>query len=364
MNILLLSTHLNPGGITTYLSSLARGLQRKGNNVFVASSGGRLEEQFNSDGIRFIYIPIRTKCELSPKLIISFFKLAKELKKYKIDIIHAHTRVTQVLGILLALFSGCSYLSTCHGFFKRRFSRRIFPAWGENVIAISQAVAEHLRKDFSLDSRRISVIHNGIDCDSFSLDKDKNKEAIKRKFNIPTHGPIIGILARLSTVKGHKFFIQAMPLILKKIPKALFLIVGEGHLKDELFSQVKRQKVTESVFFIPNQDDTREVLAIMDCFVSCSLQEGLGLSIMEAQAAGVPVVAFATGGIVSLIQHKATGLLVRHKDVSGLAEAVIGLLDDAALAERIKNRARENLRREFSIESMVEETEKLYSRIR
>ncbi len=360
MNILLLSTHLNPGGITTYMFSLARGLQKKGNKVFIASSGGKSEELFKSSGIEFIYIPISTKCEISPKIIVSLFKLKKEIKEHQIDIIHAHTRVTQVLGTLLAAFSKSFYISTCHGFFKKRFSRMIFSAWGRNVIAISQAVAEHLECDFGLDKDKISIIHNGIDCDSYTLIEAKNKESIKRKFNIPQQGPLIGMLARLSTVKGHKFFIRSIPLILEKIPKALFLIVGDGHLKNELLAQVEKLKLTESVFFLSSQDDTREMFAIMDCFVSCSLQEGLGLSIMEAQAQAVPVVAFATGGVVSLIQDRSTGLLVKPEDISALAEAIISILNDQGLSQEITKRARENLKRNFSIENMVSDTLKLY----
>lgn len=361
MNILLLTTHLNYGGITSYLLSLAKGLKVRRHNVLIASSGGAAEGDFSRFGIRCITIPIRTKCEVSPKILLSFLALKKLLKNSNIDIIHAQTRVSQVLGIFLAKSLNCSYVTTCHGFFKNRLSRRIFPAWGKNVIAISQAVADNLERDFSLDRKNVTVIHNGIDYDKFIIRDNPDKIDIKNSLNLPKDVPMVGMVARLSEVKGHSFFIQAIPLILEKFPKSSFLIVGGGRLKAKLLEQVTKLKISNSVFFIPTQPDTSRVLAIMDCLVCPSLQEGLGLSIVEAQAAGVPVAAFAIGGIPSLIEHEKTGLLVKCQDPKALAEAVIRILSDIALADSIRSRAKENIKQKFNVERMVEDTLKVYS---
>ncbi len=361
MNILLLTTHLNYGGITSYLLSLAKGLKTRGHNVLIASSGGRAEEYFTSYGVRCINIPIRTKCEVSPKILLSLLSLKKQLKNSNIDIIHSQTRVSQVLGILLSKSLNCSYITTCHGFFKNRFSRRIFPAWGGNVIAISQAVADNLERDFSLDKKNITVIHNGIDYDRFISLDNQAKIEIKNSLNLPKDGPVVAMLARLSEVKGHSFFIQAIPLILEKFTKSSFLIVGEGRLKNRLLEQIAKLNISRSVFFIPTQPDTSRILSIMDCLACPSLQEGLGLSILEAQAAGVPVVAFGIGGIPSLIQDEKTGLLVKPQDSKALAEAVIRILSDRELADRIRSEAKENIKQKFNVETMVEDTLRVYS---
>lgn len=362
MNILLLSTHLNYGGIASYLISLAEGLKERGHKVFIASSGGQAQEYLIHKGIICINIPISTKNEISPKILLSFLKLKKELENYDIDIIHAHTRVTQVLGFFLSKALGLPYISTCHGFFKRRFSRRIFPAWGAQVIAISQSVAEHLEFDFKVKREAIVVVNNGIDFEKFTPVDSETKRKIKAEFNLPESAPLIAMIARLSEVKGHAFFIQAMPHILKEFPKAAFLIVGEGRLKQGLVRQVKKLNLEQSVFFLPMQPETPKVLSIIDCLVSPSLQEGLGLSIIEAQAAGVPVVAFAVGGIVSLIEDRQSGLLVRGQDVSGLALAVERILKDNNLRQYIAKNARENIKQNFSISKMVEETLAVYSK--
>ncbi|MDD5568665.1 MAG: glycosyltransferase, partial [Candidatus Omnitrophica bacterium] len=163
MNILFITNHLNTGGITSYLFTLAGGLKKKGHNVFVASSGGELTDKFKESGLEIIPIPIMTKKEINPKIILSAFKLSGVIKKNKIDIIHSHSRTTQVLGCLLACVSGVKHIFTCHGFFKRRLLRRLFPCWGDKVIAISHQVKEHLVVDFKLAENKITVINNGID---------------------------------------------------------------------------------------------------------------------------------------------------------------------------------------------------------
>lgn len=363
MNILLLTTHLNPGGITSYIISLAKALKKMGHNVYVGSSGGKMRDHLSSYGIRHIDIPIRTKCEVSPKVFFSFLRLQKQLAGLDIDIIHAHTRVTQVLGFILKKSSRCMYISTCHGFFKRRFSRMIFPAWGDHVIAISEAVAEHLRRDFKVKNEMITVIHNGIDLDRFRPLKSEDRDAMREELNLSKQAPIVAMVARLSEVKGHTFFIQAMPLILKQFPLAQFLIVGEGRIKDQLINQVNKLGISSAVFFIPDKLKPAKILSAIDCVVCPSLQEGLGLSIMEAQAVGVAVVAFDTGGIGSLIKDKESGILVSRGDVRGLAQGVIRILGDDKLGESVTQKARENLEAKFSIERMAEETQELYSKL-
>ncbi|MDP2941592.1 MAG: glycosyltransferase, partial [Candidatus Omnitrophota bacterium] len=238
MNILFLTTHLNIGGITSYVLALAKGLKAKGHQVYVASSGGEVLPMFQEAGITYLRIPVKTKCEFSPKVIPSFFKLVKEVKGRDIDLLHANTRVTQVLAYLASRSTGRPYVSTCHGFFKTRFSRRLFPCWGRKVIAISAQVRDHLIGDFKLDAADIQVIHNGVDVNRFGsqvtlfrgqashkspFDSTQGRQ-VKEKFGLG-EGPVVGIIARLSDVKGHVYLITAMQEVLKNTPASQLLIV-------------------------------------------------------------------------------------------------------------------------------------------
>jgi len=151
MNILYLTTHVNVGGITSYLLTLSKGFTARGHTVYVASSGGDCVLGFTSNGIVHIPIPIKTKSELNiVKLGLSLKSLTGQLGRRRIDVIHSNTRVTQVLGCFLQKFIHAPHVTTCHGFFKRRLSRRIFQFWGDAVIAISDPVREHLIFDLGV----------------------------------------------------------------------------------------------------------------------------------------------------------------------------------------------------------------------
>ena len=137
MNILQLSTHLDIGGIGSYVVRTAGCLARKGHKVVVVSSGGSMAGELSGQGITHIKLNIRTKSELSPKLLFVLPRLLSIIRENNIQVIHAHTRVTQVLGCIASRLSGIPYVATCHGFFKLRASRRVFKCWGDKTIAIS-----------------------------------------------------------------------------------------------------------------------------------------------------------------------------------------------------------------------------------
>ncbi|MDD5155236.1 MAG: glycosyltransferase family 4 protein [Candidatus Omnitrophica bacterium] len=359
MNILYLSNHLNTGGITSYILSLAKGLKERGHNVCVASSAGDCLDRFIREGISYIAIPINTKAEISPKILFSFFKLLGYIKEKDIQIIHANTRVTQVLACLLQKYSGRIYVYTCHGFFKPKLSRRLFPCWGRLVIAISRQVSDHLRNDFKVGQAKIRIIHNGIDLERFAACGPEAKSAAKEKFGL-SGAKVIGIIARLSDVKGHVYLIRAMPEVLEKIPDARLLIVGEGREKAKLAALAAGLGITKSVFFLPSVADTAEALSAMDIFVMPSLKEGLGLSLMEAMSCGLPVIGSNVGGIKTLIRHGENGLLVEPADSDSLCAAMLELLQDRFKAEALGKEARVFIQSNFSQEKMLIETEEVY----
>jgi len=338
---------------------LAGGLKQNGHNVYVASSGGELLEKFTAAGIKHIAVPLRTKKEISPKIIFSFFKLRKEIKRLKIDLVHSNSRTTQVLGSLLSRYSGKPHIFTCHGFFKLRLSRKLFPCWGERLIAISQQVREHLIFDFKLDEKKISVINNGIDVQSFgdfsARKKLREDLAIGDLF-------LVGIIARLSDVKGHTYLLKAMQVVIKNFPSVKLLVVGEGKMRDALVKEAEDLGIKDNVLFLPQLGGTKNVLAAIDVFVMPSLQEGLGLALMEAMAQGLAVVGSAVGGIKTLIKDKVNGLLVEPADPAALAEAITQLLKDEQMRDNLGANARKFITDNFSKEKMVSATERVYKK--
>ncbi len=235
--------------------------------------------------------------------------------------------------------------------------RRIFPCWGKRVIAISQQVKEHLIEDFKLEAEKIVVINNGIDIAKFETRNPKSET--RKEFGL-NDAPVIGIVARLSDVKGHIYLIDAMKNVLDNFPSAQLLIVGEGKMKDELVKRIEKIGITKNVFFIPEVSETKDALSVMDIFVMPSLKEGLGLSLMEAMASGLPVIGSDVGGIRTLIQSEVNGLLVKPADAESLSGAIIELLSNQKKREFLGNNARMFISQNFSEGKMVDETERLY----
>lgn len=359
MNILYLTNHLNIGGITSYCLTLGSGLKAKGHNVFIASSGGEMLLKFIEHDIVHLAVPMRTKNEISPRIFISFLKLCGLIKKYKIDIIHSNSRTTQVLACLLSRKTKVAHVYTCHGFFKQRITRRLFPCWGKMTIAISQQVKDHLINDFNVSAGRIEVIHNGIDIKKFSTFNSKPSAAHKERLGLK-NAPVVGIIARLSDVKGHIYLIKSFKEVLKEVPAAQLLIVGEGKMKTDLMGLVEVLGIQQNVVFKSGCLDTAEVLCATDIFVLPSLKEGLGLALMEAMAAGLPAIGSNIGGIKSLIKDGVTGLLVEPADEKGLTKAILNLLKDPQLCAKLGKNAGSFISENFSQEKMVKLTEELY----
>ncbi|VAX35110.1 hypothetical protein MNBD_UNCLBAC01-2080 [hydrothermal vent metagenome] len=362
MNIILLSTHLNTGGITSYLLTLAKGLVQRGHQVHVITSGGNMEEVFLSLGVKVVNLNIRTKSELSPKLYKALWPLRKYIKENNIDVVHTHTRITQVMGSLVQRVTECSVVSTCHGFFKTRLSRHIFPCWGQKTIAISSAVKKHLLEDFNVKKSQIELIESGIDLQKFLPVEEKKKGQLRKKLGLDG-GSVLGIVARLSDVKGQDILVEAMSTVIKKFPTVKLLLVGEGKLEPLLREMVENLDLEDHVLFFPVVDQAPEMLTVLDVFVNPSRQEGLGISVMEAQAVGLSVVASNVGGIPSLIEDGKTGVLVDSENSKILAEAIIDLLQHRDKQKKIGLAAREHALKNYSAEVMVDKILQVYQEV-
>lgn len=362
MNVLFLTTHLNAGGITSYLLTLSKGMIERGVRVHIASSGGDMAAEFSALGVQLLNLNIRTKSELDPRIYYALLFLNQYVRQHAIDMIHAQTRVTQVMGFWLATMTGCSYVSTCHGFFKTHASRLMFPCWGDAVVAISEAVQKHLHDDFQIADERISLIPSGIDIRMYPPVDALIKYQMRRKYGLGEE-PVVGIIARLSEVKGQDILIKAMKTVHEQIADAKLIIAGEGKTESLLRKMVKEFQLERNVLFYPLTHKSVKILPLLDIFVMPSRQEGLGISIMEAQAVGVPVIASRVGGIPSLIEEGRTGFLVEPEDPIALGQTILMVLRDPDRLARVASAGREFIRTNHSADLMVEKALTLYKTI-
>ncbi len=362
MKVLQITTHFNIGGISNYILTLSGAMKKKGVDCLVVSGGGNLEGELKKAGVGHITLDINTKSELSPKVFRAIIPLCKIVKREKVDIIHAHSRVSQVAAFFTSLITGVPYVTTCHGFFRKRL-RKIFDTWGRKVVAISDAVSEHLKKDLGVSADRIELIYSGVDADKFSRKlSPEEMGVIKRSLGLK-NGPLIGAVGRLSPVKGQEFLIMAMPSVIKKFPDAQCIIVGDGNDKAHLKNLALTLKLNGSVLFIPSEPDMAKFLSIIDVFVFPSVKEGLGIALLEALAAGKACVASRIGGIENIVKNRYNGILVDVGDVISIGEAIMEFLGDAELKREMGERGRELVKEKFSLDAMSEKMIELYGKV-
>ena len=226
----------------------------------------------------------------------------------------------------------------------------------DRYIAVSQEVARRLNAAFQIPLSKIKVIPNGIPVATFSRPANPT---LRATFTSIPGRPIILTPARLDKQKGHIYLLKAAT----QVPDALFLLVGDGPERTDLETQVQQLNIADRVLFLGFRQDIPELLSICDMMVLPSLFEGLPLSILEAMAAGKPVIATNIGGTSEAVTDGVTGLLVPPADPAALAGAISRLLDNPGLASDLAEAGLKAVSREFSLEIMTKRICQLYNKI-
>ena len=187
---------------------------------------------------------------------------------------------------------------------------------------------------------------------------------MRETFWLPTNAPIVGCIGALVEHKGHRYLVHAAADIVRAVPEARVVILGEGELRVELTRLIHELGLERHVLLPGFRPDVLSLLKAFDVFVMPSITEGLGTSILDAMACSKAVVASAVGGIPEVVEREATGLLVPPRDASALGAAIVRLLRDPALAARFAAAGRARVEQRFTAERMVQETLDVYHRLR
>lgn len=225
-------------------------------------------------------------------------------------------------------------------------------------IAISRATAEDQIKN-NPSTRRLVTIYEGVDLSMFNPDiADGEKE----DFGITPHKKIVGNISRFDTGKGQLELLEAAVLIKSKYPDVIFLMVGDGELMDELQARAKALNITDCVLFTGWRTDIAGILSKLDIFVHCPTTwiEGLGIANLEAAAMGKPSVVSDNGGLPDVVLDGVTGFVVSPGNIEGMAEAILRLLNDGAMAAQFGRNARKRAQDSFDIEKNTREYERLF----
>jgi glycosyltransferase involved in cell wall biosynthesis/protein-tyrosine-phosphatase len=285
--------------------------------------------------------------------------LTRFLIERRIDLVHTHRYKDTVLGAVAAKLAGVPrVVRTMHGLREPMtgWNRVKFGAYqaldnmmlrgcADRVIAVSNRMAGTLIAN-GFTSSRVTTIHNGIDPGTVVPSRSAND--MKRELGVHDASIVIGTAGRLSAVKGHDTFIRAVRQVLDQEPHARFVIAGDGPLDDDLRSLAAQLGVDRACVFAGARGDINNLLAALDVFVLPSLNEGLPMAVLEAMAAGKPVVVSRVGGLPEVIQHGASGLLVPPGDAHALARACVDLARDREWASRIGAAGQRVVEEEFS----------------
>ena len=331
--------------------------------VLVANKGGELAQraaQRSQEGLRFV--PFWPKSEFD---FHAAWQLTRVFATVQPDVVHAHDPHAVAL---------MSMAMKAPGVFTKRpllvASRRVdfhlqknaFSRWKNSTIgcwiAASHVIAGMLEKD-GIAPEKIHVVHEGVSISK--IDRVDNVDA-HAAFFLPHNAPVIGNVAALVPHKGQKHLVAAAARVIREVPNARFVILGEGELREPLERQIKELGLERHVILGGFRPEIIGLIKSFDIFVMSSLTEGLGTSILDAMACAKPVVGTRAGGIPEAVQDEETGLLVPPHDEAALAAAILRLLKDPALAARLGASGRQRAAEYFSVERMVSETLAVYQK--
>lgn len=367
MKVLHITTHLNVGGITSYLSYLCTSLKELGVTPSIASAPGEMEAHFKKNQILLYSIPIHTKNILNPKLLISWLKLKKWYQRESWNLIHAHTRVSQCLAHILSGSIHIPYVTTFHGHYTHHVGRKIFPCLGNKTISVSTSVTDDLKKHYSKFSEKMITISHGLNIDYFNAKAitEEQKKEMRQKIGLRDL-PTLGIISRLSVEKGHLKLLEiAKQLINQEKQRVQLLIVGEGKQKEEILKKIVQYNLTNSVFILPTQKDPRLALSLIDIYVTYHEgPEGFGLSTLEAMAMRKPVViAYSQGGMIDFIEDEKDGFIMPSGSPKLMIEKILALLKSPDMRSTMGQHGCEKIKNNFSARRMAEQTLKVYEKV-
>lgn len=293
-------------------------------------------------------------------------RLRDQLIHDRIAILHTHDFYAGMLGVTAARLAKVKVIAAQRHL---RLSERLIHEWGtryiqklaHRVLVNSEAIRDHIMAADSVPESKVVVIRNGVFAEALSSRiRDEYRTLLCRKLSLPLSTKLIGIVARLEPVKGHRYLIEAAAQVIKSEPHAHFVLIGDGTLREEIEQQTAQLGITHHVHLLGDRNDAAKLAAAFDVSVLASLHEGLPNAVMEAMAVAVPVVATAVGGVKEMIKDGETGFLVPPANSELMARRILDALRQREISELIALRGRQYLLNYFSMQRMVESTENLY----
>jgi glycosyltransferase involved in cell wall biosynthesis len=368
INVLMVITDLNLGGAERVLEMIVQNLDPQKYQFIICSlkKKGVIGQRLEKQGFKVIALHTGEKENIwnwldGLRVLMHLFLICR---REKIDLIHSHLFRANVLSrIAGGLLVGTPFIiSSIHILEEEKkyhlWLEHLTSPLADKIIAVGEEVKKFMIEKAKIPTDKLLTIHNGIEINH--LKKEISTQKLQKELKLKPETKIITTVGRLACQKGHIYLLQALKLVLEKEREVNLLVVGEGPLRKFLEEISREMGVREKVSFLGVRENIEEILALTDIFVSASLWEGLPLSVMEAMASGRPVIVTDIASHRELVEDRVTGLLVPVKNPFALAKAIKELLGHEERRREMGEAGRQKVEKNFSLQKMVEKTERLY----
>ncbi|MFL5575231.1 MAG: glycosyltransferase [Gemmatimonadaceae bacterium] len=335
--------------------------------VACLSAEGPLRRRYEEAGIPVVDFPISSL--YGRDMLRQGVRLARYLRAEGVDVVHNHDIYSNIFGTAWARVAGTPVILASRRWWHslnqpaHRVGNRVAYRVAHYVLANSPAVAASLTDDDGVPASRIVTVPNFVDEAAFAPMAAGERAARRAAFGVPADATVVGVVARLSPVKDHASLLRAAAELRRRWPSMHILLVGDGETRPALEAQARELGITHVVHFAGTQSNHVNLHALFDVSALCSLSEGFPNSLVEAMAAGRPVVATAVGGNADAVEDGVTGVLVPPADPARLAAALEGLLADPARRAAMGEAARTRARERYHASSVVRQLEEGYVRM-
>ena len=354
------------GGQEMRILAEARGMIGRGHQVTVACRPGSGIAQ----NAPLYAVPTISASLGGPGDLRGILQIAGYCRALGIEIVSTHSSGDSWCAGMGGRLAGRKVIRTRHlsiAVKKGLSSRFLYGSIPHFVVTTGQALADRLVEDGLVDGRCAFSIPTGIDCSRFLADV-RVRQQVRAEFGLEAGPVVVGVLAMVRQMKGHRVLVEASGEILKACPQVRFLLVGDAPtgnpVKREIEDLAQAMGVKESFIFAGYREDTHRMLNAMDILALPSIRdEGVPQSISQAMATSLPVVATRVGAVAEQVLEGKTGILVNPGDGPGLAEAIIKLVGDAGLRDAFGQEGRIRAEQVFSLDAMLDSTEELVARL-
>ncbi|WP_436512491.1 glycosyltransferase family 4 protein [Clostridium thermobutyricum] len=358
------------GGVERYIEMLLKNIEGDYEHILVCSYDYS-EEFLNSLNIKYRRISMVRELSFS-KDLKSIKEVRKAIKEYKPDLIYTHSSKGGAIGRVANIGLGKTILYNPHGWaFNMRcgnlkkniykYIEKILALFTTKIIVISEFEKESALRNKICKEEKIELIFNGIDIDKY--EREKYDFNLKRKdFNIDDDAYVIGMVGRISDQKAPDTFIEVASRVIKQIPKAFFIIVGDGDERKEIEDLIKRKKLENKVLITGWVKNSLEYINLFDLATLFSRWEGFGLAVAEYMESKKPIVASRIDAIPNLIASDC-GILVEVDNVEQMTNSIMKIYNDKEFKDNIVENSYKRVKEKFDIKRVALEHKKLIDRI-